>query len=78
MRIRNSLKHKYWTDPQYQQLLDRINEVYGATDRTTICTRGRDATAVARKIAKVIFLEDYKPVDLEGMLKQVKAGTNAI
>ncbi|MDQ0462510.1 hypothetical protein QO010_000258 [Caulobacter ginsengisoli] len=78
IRIRNSLKHKYWTDSQYQQLLVRIDEVYGPMVRTTICTRGRDATAVAREIAKVIFLDDYRPVDLEDTLKQVQAGTYAV
>ena len=78
VRIRNSLKHRYWTDTQYQQLLNRIEEVYGAMDRTTICTRGRDATAVAREIATIIFLGDYKPVDIEETLRNVKAGTYAV
>jgi len=78
IRIRNSLKHKYWTDPQYQQLIDRIDEIYGTMDRTTICTRGRDATSVAREIAKVIFLNEYRPVDLEGALNKIKADSHVV
>ena len=71
VRVRNSLKHKYWTDDQFARLLRRIDEVYGSLERTVICTRGRDATAVAREIAKVIFLDEYKPVDLEGTLRKL-------
>lgn len=71
IRIRNSLKHKYWTDEQFSDLLSRIPEVYGSLDRTVICTRGRDATSVAREIAKVIFLGEYKPVDLEASLRKL-------
>lgn len=68
IRIRNSLKHKFWPDKDYQELLDRIQEVYGSIDRTIVSTHGRSAAQVAKQIARIIFLNDYNPVDIGKVL----------
>ena len=64
VKVRSSLKHKYWPDEKYQRLLDALSEVYGSVNRSVICTRGRTVTQVAHEIATVIFLEEYHPVDI--------------
>lgn len=68
VRIRNSLKHKFWPDEDYQQLLKRIQEVYGSIDRTVISTHGRSAAQVAKQIARVIFLGKYNSIDIGKVL----------
>lgn len=75
VRIRNSLKHKYWEDGEYTRLLSAIEEIYGGIKRSIICTRGRSPQAVAHEIAKVIFLEDYHPVDLGVELEKYTGGS---
>ncbi len=69
LRVRNSFKHKYWEDAELNDLVKSIGEVYGIVSRSVICTRGRDANDVAREIAKVVFLGDYSPVDVEATLQ---------
>ena len=64
VRVRNSMKHKYWPDDKYQELIDNISEIYGALKHTVITTMGRNADAVAKEIARVIFVDDYIPVDI--------------
>lgn len=68
LKIRNSLKHKYWDNHYLTELVTRIDEIYGDLDKSKICTRGRDATAVARAIARVIFVEPYHAVDIQAQL----------
>lgn len=68
LRIRNSLKHKYWPDDAFLELVREMEEVYGTLPRSVVCTIGRSASAVAKEIARVIFLEDYKPVDIQNQL----------
>jgi len=77
VRIRCSLKHKYWEDSAYEKLLKALEEVYGGLDRTVICTRGRDANSVAREITRVIFLEDYRPIDIDAELTKFADSANA-
>lgn len=69
LKFRNSLKHKYWSDSKLQELLDDINHVYSNVPKTVVCTRGRGAAEVAREIAKVIFLNEYNPVDIAAQLQ---------
>lgn len=73
VQLRNSLKHKYWPPEKYEELLKSIREVYGTVRVTTICTRGREQDAVAKEIARVIFLHDYQPVDLGEALGKFSA-----
>ena len=66
--IRNSLKHKYWPDDEYEKLLREIEEVYGELPKSKVCTTGRSAIEVAKYIAQIIFLDDYRPVDIQEKL----------
>tara|TARA_R110000850_G_scaffold180849_1_gene306334 strand:- start:408 stop:2063 length:1656 start_codon:yes stop_codon:yes gene_type:complete len=78
IQLRNSFKHKYWTESQYQELVDAIAEIYNDLDGvTTICTRGRDAVSVAHEIAKIIFLDAYHPIDVEAQLQKHSAPVGA-
>ncbi len=70
VKIRSSLKHKYWTDEKLRRLLQAMDEIYTDVRRSVICTRGRTAREVAHEIAKVIFLEDYRPVDISAALRK--------
>ena len=74
LKLRNSLKHKYWEDQKLEGLIDEIELIYGDVPKTTVCTRGRTIDEVAREIARVVFLADYAPVDLgDHLRKYVKA-----
>lgn len=79
IRIRNSLKHKYWPDDEYKKLLRDLEEVYGELPRSTICTTGLSAAEVAKRIARIIFVDDYCPVDIQEqlVLHSATAETNA-
>lgn len=68
LRIRNSLKHKYWPDDEMERLVREMGEVYGELPRSIVCTIGRSPSVVAKEIARVIFLEEYRPVDVQGQL----------
>ncbi|MCF6116870.1 SIR2 family protein [Mesorhizobium muleiense] len=70
VRVRCSFKHKYWPDEKYQELIDNISEIYSELPYTTITTGGRDAGAVAKEIARVIFMETYSPADIGNELKR--------
>jgi hypothetical protein len=74
IRLRNSLKHKYWPDEELQRLADEIEQVYANVPQTRICTRGRTIAEVAREIARVIFLDDYSPADIETKLNEFAEG----
>jgi hypothetical protein len=78
IRARNSLKHKYWLDTEYDRLVTAIGDVYGGLTRSIICTRGRDAASVAKEIAKVIFLEEYRPVELGAVLREIASRSEAV
>jgi len=69
LKLRNSLKHKYWSNRELRGLLDHISEVYDRVEKTSVCTRGRDAGEVAREIAKVIFLAEYEPANISEHLR---------
>lgn len=75
IRIRNSLKHKYWPDEEYQNLIHAMEEVYGKLPRSVVCTIGRSATDVAKAIARIIFLEEYQPVDIQAQLAEHASAT---
>jgi hypothetical protein len=77
VKVRSSLKHKYWSDQQFQELLQALAEVYGNVDRSVVCTRGRTATQVAHEIAKIIFLEKYRPIDVRAELTKYASQANA-
>ncbi|ABD08174.1 hypothetical protein RPB_3479 [Rhodopseudomonas palustris HaA2] len=64
IRIRNSFKHRYWPDKEYNRLLEALAEVYGPVKKSEICTRGRSCEDVAREIARIVFLEEYNEVDI--------------
>ncbi|MEA1015389.1 SIR2 family protein [Sphingosinicella sp. LY1275] len=68
LKIRNSLKHKYWPSKEFERLIGAIDEVYGSIDRSIVCTSGRSAAAVAKELARIIFLDPYQPVDLQNEL----------
>jgi hypothetical protein len=71
VRIRNSLKHKKWPDAEHKRLFEAIGQVYGPLQRSVICTRGRNANAVASEVARVIFLDDYNPIDIGNELTRI-------
>ncbi len=78
LEIRNSLKHKYWDDIYLTELLEHINEVYGSLPKSVVCTRGRNAIAVARAIARIIFVDEYRPVDIQAeLMAHAKADATA-
>ena len=68
LKIRNSLKHKYWPKKEFERLIGAIGEVYGPLERSIVCTSGRSAAAVAKELARIIFLDPYRPVDLQDVL----------
>ena len=68
IRIRNSLKHKYWPDDEYEKLLRDIEEVYGTLQKSVVCTTGRSAADVAKHVARIIFLDKYQPVNIQDQL----------
>lgn len=70
LKLRNSLKHKYWTDEALKGLLGEIDNIYASVPKTKICTRGRSINEVAREIAKVVFLSNYEPVEIEAELRK--------
>jgi hypothetical protein len=70
IRIRNSLKHKYWPDDEYEKLLRDIQEIYGKLARSVVYTTGRSSAAVAKEIARIIFIDDYRPVNLQDELNK--------
>lgn len=70
VKVRSSLKHKYWSDQQFQELLTSLTDVYGSLERSLVCTRGRTATQVAHEIAKIIFLEKYRPINIRSELSK--------
>ena len=70
LKIRNSLKHKYWDDQYLNELILHIDEIYGKIDKSVICTRGRDAVSVARAIARIIFTDEYRPIDIQAQLRR--------
>jgi hypothetical protein len=70
VRIRCSLKHKYWPDDVYREIIDNISQVYGNLPHTIVTTGGRDANAVAKEIARIIFLENYVPADVGNELER--------
>jgi hypothetical protein len=75
LKLRNSLlKHKYWPDEQLEGLVDETEQVYANVPQTRICTRGRTIAEVAREIGKVIFLDDYRPADIETKLREFSEG----
>ena len=71
---RNTYKHKYWTEQEITELIEKIEGVYGDIPKTKICTRGRSAFQVSREIAKVIFIDRYYGVDIERKLEKHCAG----
>jgi hypothetical protein len=73
IRIRNSLKHKYWPDDEYEKLLREIEEVYGGLPKSVICTTGRSAAEVAKHVARIIFLGEYQPVNIQDELSNYAA-----
>lgn len=78
LKIRNSLKHKYWNDIYLTELLEHIESVYGELPKSVVCTRGRSAIAVARAIARIIFVDEYRPVDIQEQLASyAQASTSA-
>ena len=69
IRIRNSLKHKFWPDDKYQKLLDKIEEVYGKLDRSVVSTTGRSIQEVSKHISRIIFVDEYKPTNIQEQLE---------
>lgn len=68
---RGTYKHKHWTITEIKELVTSIEAVYGRVDKTTVCTRGRTIMQVTRELAKVIFLDQYKEVDIERQLARL-------
>ena len=68
LHIRTRRKHKQWPDHELARLLYEIDQVYGPVKRSTVWTSGRNAAAVAKEIARIIFLGGYEPVDVQAEL----------
>ena len=71
VQIRTSFKHKYWKTADLKKHLANLEAVYRGVNRSVVCTSGRGPADVAREIARVIFLQDYQPVDIEAELGRV-------
>jgi hypothetical protein len=65
---RGTYKHKHWTVKEIDDLIRSIEDIYGKIDKTVVCTRGRTIMQVTRELAKVIFLDEYREVDIEQQL----------
>ncbi|TAJ41288.1 MAG: hypothetical protein EPO55_06355, partial [Reyranella sp.] len=74
LRLRNSLKHRYWPDDELERHLSALQDVYKDVSTSLICTRGRTISDVTREIAKTIFLERYNGTDVQEALAKVSAG----
>jgi len=74
VKIRTSLKHKYWSENEYRELIENICVVYGNLEKSTVYTGGRDAASVAREVARIIFTECYAPADIGAELKLAADG----
>jgi ribosomal protein L32 len=72
---RGTYKHKHWTVSEIEDLVAKIEEVYGNVRKTVVCTRGRSATQVTKELAKVIFLDDYVEISIEDQLTGMSRGT---
>ncbi|MBA7467547.1 hypothetical protein ES707_02768 [subsurface metagenome] len=72
---RNTYKHKYWTEQEIRDLVEKINDIYGGVKMTHICTRGRSVFQVSREVAKVIFIDSYAEVDLQNELDEYGKGS---
>ena len=70
LELRTSLKHKFWGKAKLQELLGDIDQIYGEIDKTVVCTRGRGPEDVAKAIASVIFLGEYRPIDVQTVLRK--------
>jgi SIR2-like domain len=70
LKVRNSYKHKYWSDEKLERLLRAIDEIYGPVTKSVVCTRGRNAHEVAREISKVIFVEEYVEYNIQSELEK--------
>ena len=77
LHIRNCLKHKDWPDHELERLMAEIGTIYGSLKRSEVCTSGRSATAVAKEVARIIFIEKYEPVDIQAELTKYAAGARA-
>ena len=77
LHIRTRRKHKEWPDDELEGLLKGIRSVYGPVVRSVVCTSGRSAAAVAKEIARIIFLCDYEPVDIQAELAKHALPTDA-
>jgi len=74
IRFRTSLKHKYWSDEEYNELVDNILLIYSRLPKSTVYTGGRGPAAVAKEIARIIFTEDYAPADVGAELQRISDG----
>ena len=76
--LRRTLSYKrksdFWTNKDIRTLQKNIREIYNGIDKTTLCTRGRSAHHVARELAKISFLGEYKEVDIGNQLKKFSKG----
>lgn len=71
LRIRNSFKHKYWDDDAVEALMSSLKEVYAGVEKSVVSTLGRSPADVAKEIARIIYLDDYVPVDIGDELRKV-------
>lgn len=79
VQVRSSFKHKYWSKAKYKELIDRIGTIYDPiAEKTSISTQGRSAEAVAKEIARVIFLGDYTPVDVGEKLLEHASSSSGV
>jgi len=65
LQVRTRRRHKDWPLAELDRLLQNIDQVYGPVTRSTVCTSGRTAAAVAKEIARIIYLDPYQPVDIQ-------------
>ncbi len=77
LHIRNRRKHKEGAHHELERLLRAIDTIYGPVNRSVVCTSGRSASAVAKEVARIIFLGEYQPVDIQAELIRHAAPADA-
>ncbi|MDD2319445.1 MAG: SIR2 family protein [Geobacteraceae bacterium] len=74
MEVRSILKHKMTDSSKLQKQQDSLLEVYKRNKVTIIDTRNYDTCQVAKQIARIIYCEDYNPVEMHDWLEKIEKG----
>ena len=73
LRVRLIRKWKFWDEEIIAKLIGEIKSLYSNL-ATELDTKGMPLEDVVRAIARIIFMEDYRPVDLQKKLTELAQG----